>query len=552
MKKKVLIIGGVAAGTKTAAKAVREYPDVEVKVITEEEYVSYAGCGLPYYIGNVIKEKGHLTVMNPEKFKERDVEILIKHKAERIIPSEKRVIVKDLTTGETKDFFYDKLIIATGAKPIVPPIPGVDLKNVFKLRTVNDAVSIREEVEKNGVKKAAVVGGGFIGLEVAENLAQWGVKVTLVELLDQILPNFDREIALLAQSYLEKKGITIYTGEKAVAIEGVDGKATALVTDKRKIDAELVLLSIGVMPTTEIAKEAGIELGVKGAIRVNEYMETNIPDIYAVGDCAENINLITNQPAWYPMGSTANKMGRVAALNLFPKGEKDALKGVLGTTVVKLFELNAARTGLSERDAKALGYDYITVLVPANDRAHYYPGHKTILTKLIVDKKTHRVLGGQVIGEGVVDKPIDILATLITLKGTVEDLAKIDLAYAPPFSMALSSTIVAANVAINKLTGRVEGISPIELKEKLGSPDLQIIDVRTEAEFLTGAIPGAKNIPLNEIRKRANEINKDKETILICKVGLRAYLAYRTLKHLGFENIKILDGGVTAWPFELE
>ncbi|KYO64130.1 FAD-dependent oxidoreductase [Thermovenabulum gondwanense] len=552
MKKKVLIIGGVAAGTKTAAKAVREYPDVEVKVITEEEYVSYAGCGLPYYIGNVIKEKSHLTVMNPEKFKERKVEILLKHKAERIIPSEKRVIVKDLATGETKDFFYDKLVIATGAKPIVPPIPGADLKNVFKLRSIDDAVGIREQVEKHGVKKATVVGGGFIGLEVAENLTQQGVKVTLVELLDQILPNFDREIALLAQSYLEKKGITIFTGEKAVAIEGTDGKVTALVTDKRKIDTELVLLSIGVLPNTELAKEAGIELGVKGAIKVNEHMETNIPDIFAVGDCAENINLITNSPAWYPMGSTSNKMGRVAALNLFPKGEKDSLKGVLGTTVVKLFEMNAARTGLSERDAKALGYDYITVLVPANDRAHYYPGHKTIVTKLIVDKKTHRVLGGQVIGEGVVDKPIDILATLITLKGTVEDLAKIDLAYAPPFSMALSSTIVAANVAVNKLTGRVEGISPISLKEKLGSPDLQIIDVRTEAEFLTGAIPGAKNIPLNELEKRAGEINRDKETILICKVGLRAYLAYRTLKHLGFENIKILDGGVTAWPFELE
>lgn len=552
MKKKILIIGGVAAGTKTAAKAVREYPDVEVKVITEEEYVSYAGCGLPYYIGNVIKEKSHLTVMNPEKFKERKVEILLKHKAERIIPSEKRVIVKDLTTGETKDFYYDKLVIATGAKPIVPPIPGADLKNVFKLRSIDDAVGIREQVEKYGVKNATVVGGGFIGLEVAENLTQQGVKVTLVELLDQILPNFDREIALLAQSYLEKKGITIFTGEKAVAIEGTDGKVTALVTDKRKIDTELVLLSIGVLPNTELAKEAGIELGVKGAIKVNEHMETNIPDIFAVGDCAENINLITNQPAWYPMGSTANKMGRVAALNLFPKGEKDSLKGVLGTTVVKLFELNAARTGLSERDAKALGYDYITVLVPANDKAHYYPGHKTIVTKLIVDKKTHRVLGGQVIGEGVVDKPIDILATLITLKGTVEDLAKMDLSYAPPFSMALSSTIVAANVAVNKLTGRVEGISPLALKEKLGSPDLQIIDVRTEAEFLTGAIPGAKNIPLNELEKRANEINRDKETILICKVGLRAYLAYRTLKHLGFENIKILDGGVTAWPFELE
>ncbi|MDN5303032.1 MAG: hypothetical protein PWQ60_2546 [Thermoanaerobacteraceae bacterium] len=552
MRQKLVVIGGVASGTKTAAKAIRENPDLEITVLTEEDYISYAGCGLPYYVGNVIKEKKHLTVMNPEKFKEKDITVLLHTRAEKIIPSQKVVKAKDLVTGEEKEFPYDKLVLATGAKPIVPPIPGIELKNVYTLRSVTDAFKIRDAMEKEGIKKAVVVGGGFIGLEVAENLTLQGVKVTLVELLDQILPNFDKEIALLAEKHLKEKGVDIFTSEKAVSIQGEDGKATALLTDKRKIDSDMVLLSIGVKPNTQLAADAGIELGFKGAIKVNENMETNIHDIYAVGDCAENINLVTGKPAWFPMGSTANKMGRVAALNLYPKGEKESLEGVLGTTVVKLFDINVAKTGLSERDAKNAGYNIITVIVPAHDRAHYYPGAKNIITKLIVDKATHRLLGAQIIGEGVVDKPIDIAATVITLRGTVEDMAKLDLAYAPPFSSAMSSTIVAANVARNKLLGKLEGISPLELKEKLSDPGLQIIDVREEAEYLVGAIPGSLNIPLKEIKKRAGEIDKQQETVVVCKLGLRAYLAYITLKHLGVKNLRILDGGVTAWPFELE
>ncbi|HHW03187.1 MAG TPA: FAD-dependent oxidoreductase [Thermoanaerobacterales bacterium] len=552
MKQRLVVIGGVASGTKTAAKAIRENPDLEITVITEEDYISYAGCGLPYYIGNVIRDKKHLTVMNPEKFKEKGITVLLHTRAEKIIPSQKVVKAKDMVTGEEKEFPYDKLVLATGAKPIVPPIPGIELKNVYVLRSVTDAFKIRDAVEKEGIKKAVVVGGGFIGLEVAENLTLRGVKVTLVELLDQILPNFDKEIALLAEKHLKEKGVEVFTSEKALSIEGKDGKATALLTDKRKIDADMVLLSIGVKPDTQLAAGAGIELGIKGAIKVNENMETNIHDIYAVGDCAENINLVTGKPAWFPMGSTANKMGRVAALNLYPKGEKESLEGVLGTTVVKLFDINVAKTGLSEKDAKNAGYNIITVIVPAHDRAHYYPGAKNIITKLIVDKATHRLLGAQIIGEGVVDKPIDIAATVITLKGTVEDMAKLDLAYAPPFSSAMSSTIVAANVARNKLLGKLEGISPLELKDRLSDPELQIIDVREEAEYLVGTIPGARNIPLKEIRQRAGEIDKQRETVVLCKIGLRAYLAYITLKHLGVQKLKILDGGVTAWPFELE
>jgi rhodanese-related sulfurtransferase len=278
-------------------------------------------------------------------------------------------------------------------------------------------------------------------------------------------------------------------------------------------------------------------------------METSDKNIYAVGDCAENVNLITGQPAWYPMGSTANKMGRIAGINM-AKGEKDSLKGVLGTTIVKLFKLNAGKTGLSERDAVKAGFEVETALVPANDRAHYYPGYREIITKLIVDRASHKILGAQVVGEGVVDKPIDIIATAITFGAKVEDLEKLDLAYAPPFSMAMASTILAANVVVNKLTGRVKGIGPIEMRNR--AKELQIIDVRDEGSFMIGTIPGAVNIPSGELYMRAEELDKNKETVLVCKIGKNAYLAYLKLKELGFEQLRILEGGMNAYPFERE
>ncbi|QEK13362.1 dehydrogenase [Crassaminicella thermophila] len=549
MEEKILVIGGVAAGTKAAAKLKRENPKAVVGIVTKDEDISYAGCGLPYYIGGVIEEKSELVVKTPEDFQAiTGVEVLTKHEAVKINKEEQYVEVKDLTTGEMKNFQYDKLVIATGASPFVPPIEGKELKGVFSVRTVSDAIKIREMVDKGEVKKAVIVGGGFIGLEVAENLHERNIEVSLVELIDHILPPFDEEIALYAQNYMKEQGVNIYTGEKVLSLVG-DEKVTKVVTDKREIEADLVIMSVGVRPNTQLAKEIGIEIGVTGAIKVNEHMETNIKGIYAVGDCAENINLITGKPAWYPMGSTANKMGRIAAINMANE-EKDGLKGVLGTTVVKLFKLNAGKTGLSERDAKKAGFEVETALVPANDKAHYYPGYREIITKLIVDKNTHKVLGAQVIGEGVIDKPIDIIATAITFGAKVEDLQKIDLAYAPPFSMAMSSTIVAASVLTNKLTNRVKGIGPIELKNRLN--ELQIVDVRDEASFMIGTIPGAINIPSGQITMKANELDKDKETVLVCKVGKNAYLSYLKLKELGFKDLKILEGGMNAYPFERE
>ena len=550
MLEKILVIGAVASGTKAAAKLKRENPNAQIIVITKDEHISYAGCGLPYFIGGVIEEQKELVVKTPEDFKNlTDIDIYIKKEAISIDSFKKLVTARDLETGEEKILNYDKLVIATGASPFIPPIEGKDLNGVYPVRTVNDAIAIRSLVDQGKVKKAVVVGGGFIGLEVAENLHERNIDVSLVELVDHILPSFDEEIALYAQNYMSDEGVKIYTGEKVLSIKGLDGKVQKVITDKREIEADLVIMSVGVRPNTEIAVQMGIELGITKAIKVNEYMETNLKDVYAVGDCAENVNLVTEQPVWYPMGSTANKMGRVAGINM-TNSEKDCLKGVLGTTIVKLFKLNAAKTGLSERDAKKAGFDVETVLVPANDRAHYYPGYREIITKLIADRKTHKVLGAQVVGEGIVDKPIDIIATAITFNAKVEDLEKLDLAYAPPFSMAMSSTIVAANVMRNKLTGRVHGINPVELKERLN--ELQIVDTRDEGSYMIGTIPGAIHIPSEEIVYRIDELNKEKETVLVCKIGKKAFLSYLNLKKCGFNNVRILEGGTNAYPYEKE
>ncbi len=552
-REKLIVIGAVAAGTKAASKAKREKTDLDVKVFSKEENISYAGCGLPYYIGGIIKEKKELLVRTPEVFKkEQDIEIFIKHEVTNIMPSEKKVMVKNLETNEDSEYEYDKLIIATGATPFVPPLENVDLKNIFTLRSVTDAFAIREMVDTGKVKKAVIVGGGFIGLEVAENLKHRDVDVTLFELAPHILPPFDEEIALMAQNHMKEKGVNIITGEKVTGFEGDSEGVKQVITSAGNFKADMVILSIGVRPNVSLAKAAGIELGITGAIKVNKFMETNIKDIYGAGDCIENVNLVTGKAAWYPMGSTSNKTGRIAGQNCV-SDLKDSLEGVLGTTVVKLFDVSAAKTGLSERDAIKEGFEVETVLVPMEDRAHYYPGHKTITTKLIADKKTHKVLGAQIVGEGVVDKPIDTIAVAISFGADLEALSKVDLAYAPPFSTAISSTLVAANVLLNKLNQKVEGINPSKLPKKIESKEVNVVDVREEVEFFISAIPESVNIPINELEDRCSEINKDGETvILVCKVGRRAYTAYKKLKELGYKDVKILEGGATAYPYEMK
>ncbi|MHB9023520.1 MAG: FAD-dependent oxidoreductase [Armatimonadota bacterium] len=545
---RLLILGGVAAGTKAAARARREYPDAEVTILTQDEYVAYAGCGLPYYVGNVIHDAQELIVRTPDEFKhENGIEVLTRVQALSIDPQGHSVVARDLTLGAEHTYPYDKLVIATGALPVLPKIDGIHLKRVSTVRGLTDAKKIRALVDSGKLRHAVVVGGGFIGLEMAENLAHRGLQVSVVEMRGAILPGFDPEIAALARQALVEHGVQVYTGEMVQRILGnAAGEAAGVETTARTLDADLVILSAGILPNTAVAAAAGIRTDARGLILVDEYLRTNVPDIFAVGDCASVRNRQTDLDVYSPMGSTANKTGRLVVANLF--APREAFPGVLGTTIVRLFDVNAARTGLSAEDARATGYDIETVLAPTPDRAHYYPGNRPIITKLIADRATHRILGAQVIGQGVVDKPIDTLAVGISLGMTAEQLSGMDLAYTPPFASALNSSVVAANVLLNKFSGKLRGVSPCELD--LEDTEQQVLDVRTEPEFLISALPGAINIPLSELHKRAGELDAAKPVVVICKVGRRAYSAALMLERLGFTDVKILDGGMSAWPYE--
>ena len=525
MKYDILVIGGVAAGTKVAAKAKREDPDLKVAIVTKDQNISYAGCGLPYYIGGIIEGQQELIVKTPAALQaDFGIDVFIRHEAKEIIPEEHSILAMDMETGQGKIFEYNKLIIATGAFPILPPLPGIDLDNIFTVRHVEDAVNIREAITKEQVHNVVVIGGGFIGLEVAENLKHQQLHVTVVEAAPHILPNFDQDVALHLENYLREEGIDIFTEERVTGFVG-DSNVTALQTTNRTLPADAVILAIGVRPNVALAKAAGISLGLTGAIAVNNSMETNLPDIFAVGDCAESVNAITGLSIWAPMGSTANKAGRTVGINVVHSNQ-DQVAGVLGTMIIKLFSMSAAKTGLSERDAQAGGYDYETVLVPANDKAHYYPGYRAIITKLIADRPSRRILGVQIWGEGNIDKPIDIFVTAISFGATVDAVAKLDLAYAPPFSMAMSSSIVAANVMRNKLDGKFKGISPLSLDSRRAalSSDF-ILDIRTEPEFIIGSIPEAINIPLQRT-PNPRPRTADRQNHLPCLQDRKTSLSY--------------------------
>src|SRR3990170_3497777 len=534
--KHLVIIGGVAAGMKAAAKARRESPSMEITVVTDEQYISYAGCGIPYFIGDIIKDSKKLLVREPPYFKNmHNIDVLTRHQAIAIDTKSKQVRVKNLENGQDLAFNYDKLILATGAQPIVPPLPGISLGNIFTLRTINDAVRIKSFVDGGKVKNAVIVGGGLIGLEMAENLVLRGIKVTVVELLDQILPPMDKDMALLVQNHLTEKGVEVITSDGVKSFDGDGGSyVTRVITGKRQLPANMVILSIGIKPNTKLAQEAGIEIGTTRAIKVNERMETNIPDVYAVGDCAESIHLVTGKPAWIALGSTAAKMGRVAAINA--TGGYDTFKGVTGTMIVKVFDLNVGKVGLSEREALKEGFKTESTIVPASDVSHYYPGAKDIIIKLIADTATKKVLGAQIIGEGNVDKRIDIIATALTFGATVDQVSKLDLAYAPPYAMAMDAIIVAANVLTNKLSGKTDGILPQKVIDKLDKGEnFILLDVRTEMEYMSGRIKGCIHIPLDKLSSRINELDNTTEIITYCRAGLRAAQAYRILKNAGLK-----------------
>jgi len=536
---KVLVIGGVAAGTKVAAKLKREKQNCQVTLVTKGKDISYAGCGLPYYVGKVIKERDQLIVNTPEKFtKLTGVTVMTEVEVTRVKPSEKAVEAIDHKTQEKLELDYDKLVIATGADAIMPPIDGVDKENVFSLRTPEDAVAIREAVEAGGIKRAVVVGGGYIGLEVAENLAEQGVRITLIDMADQILPGFDSEFAEYVENHLADQGIMAFTKTRLEAILG-DEKVDKVKTDKRAFKTDAVILCVGIRANTSFLEGSGIDLWPNRTIKVNEYMQTNIEDIYAVGDCATVTNRLTKNAAWSPMGSTANIAGRITAKSIAGKLSDKGYEGVLGTAIVKLPELNAARTGLTEEDAVAAGFDPVSVVSVVDDKAHYYPDSSSFIVKMIADRDSKKLLGLQVLGKGAVDKMVDIAVTAISLGASLYDIDSLDLAYAPPFSTAIHPFTHTVNILLNKISGSFETIKPSDYADGKAD-DYKLIDAS-----INPSIDGVQYLDLTKVEGEIPGLAKDEKLLLVCAKGKRAYMLQNRLKHYGYTNTLVLEGGTS-------
>lgn len=549
----IIIIGAVASGAKTAAKARREDADAKITLITDEADISYASCGTPYFISDVIKDSNSLIVRTPDYFRKMsNIDVLTEHKVGTFNPKLKNVEIKDLKTGQSITLDYDKLVLAVGASIKVPKFEGIQHGNILSLHNVPSAIKIKSLLEQKSVKNAVIVGGGFIALEMAESMVSRGINTSLIIRKDSVLSNFDKDLALLVQNYIRSKGVKVLEEEEIKKFEAdANGNVSNVATGKHTVPAELVLLAMGTKPNIQIAKDAGITIGETGAIKVNERMETNIPDVYAVGDCVESKHLVTGRPIWMPLATTSNKHGRVAGTNI--TGGNDVFPGILGTFVVKVFDWTVAATGISEKEAGENGFETETIIVPSNDKPHYYPGTKKIIVKLVADKKDGRLLGACIVGEGVVDKRIDVVATAIAGKTTVEQLSKLDLSYAPPYSSPMGPVITAANVLRNKLEGKTHSISPLKTKEKMDrNDDFILLDVRTKPEYTYGHIKGCINIPLQELPSKADQLDKTKEIIIYCGVGLRASNAHRILKNVGFKNSKFMEGSITAWPYPLE
>ncbi|MFC1737143.1 FAD-dependent oxidoreductase [Candidatus Hydrogenedentota bacterium] len=556
-KRRVVVIGGVAAGPKVASKVVRLDPEAEVTIIEKGEFLSYAGCGLPYYVSGVVKEQKELMstpvgVVRDSVFfqKVKNVHVLNHTEATEVDQKGKRVRVRNHENDDETWVEYDKLMLATGARPVIPPIPGVGLDNVFTLHGVQDAEGIKSVLAEGKAHDVVIVGGGLIGVEITEALVDKGCRVTVVEMLPQILTMLDWEIAKLVEHHMESHGVKVLTETTVTKIEG-DSHVTGVVTDKGPIAADMVIMSVGVRPNVDLARTAGLELGETGAIKVNEHMQTSDPDIYAGGDCVESVNLLTGKPCYVPLGSTANKHGRVAAINICD-GD-DTFPGVLGSSVCKVFDFCVARTGLTESAARDDGYDVETVSSPAPDKAHFMPTAKPLMLKLIVDRKTRRLLGAQATGPGEGAKRMDVAAMAIMAGFTVDQLSKADLVYAPPYSPAMDNIITASDVARNKLDGHMAGISSEEVHNMQESGrDFVFLDVRSPAEWDEVRLPGAINIPLGALRSRCAELDKDKKVVTFCKISLRGYEAALILKAAGFEKVRVMDGGIVMWPYGKE
>ncbi|GJQ49418.1 putative pyridine nucleotide-disulfide oxidoreductase [Candidatus Kuenenia stuttgartiensis] len=551
--KRMVIIGAVASGTKTAAKARREDPDAEITLITEEADISYAACGTPYFISDIIKDSSSLIIRTPDYFlKMLNINVLTEHRVEAINPGGKDIAVRNLKTNSSAFLPYDFLVLATGAKPYVPECEGVESGNIFTLHNIKSAMRIKSVLQQKKIGHAIIVGGGFIALEIAESLMEYGIKAHIIIRREHILSHIDKNIALLVQNHVRAKGVHIHEDDEVIKYEAdSEGNVSKVITKKQTLPAEIVVLATGIKPNVSLAKNAGIAIGQTGAIQVNERLETNIPDIYAVGDCVETTHMVTGKPVWIPLATTANKQGRIGGINIC--GGNDTFPGVMGTFIVKVFDWTVAKTGLSEKEAIRNGFDVVSVIVPSHDKPHYYPGSKLIIVKLIAEKGSGILLGAEIAGEGVVDKRIDVVSAALMGRVTAGQLSKYDLSYAPPYSSPMDPLITAANVLRNKLEGKIQSISPLITKQKLErKDDFVLLDVRTKHEHDKGHIEGSLHIPLNELKSRSGALDKTREIITYCGVGLRASQAHLLLKTEGFENVKFMEGSLLAWPYAIE
>ncbi|WP_456328735.1 FAD-dependent oxidoreductase [Archaeoglobus sp.] len=548
----VVVIGGGAAGLKAASRIRRKDGDANITVVEAGKYVSLGRCGLPYYVGGLVHEIDNLrettygAVRDEAYFKKlKNIDVLTETVATEIDREKKTV--KIVRNGSEDELSYDYLIIATGVRPVKPPIEGIDAEGVTTLATPEDAEKIIEMWEE-GAEKAVIIGAGFIGLESAEALKNLDMEVTVIEMMDKVAPAMlDKEMAILVENHLKEKGVNVLTSTRVEKIVTEDDKVKAVIANGKEYPADIVVVATGIKPNSEIAEKAGLKIGETGGIWVDEYMRTSDESIYAGGDCVETTFLLTGKKIIAPFGDVANKQGRVIGENI--TGGKAVFPGVIGTAIFKIFDFTVASAGVNETVAKEAGFDYFTVLAPSPDRAHYYPQTNYIRLKLIVEKGSWKVIGAQGVGMGEVAKRIDVLSTAIQAGMTIDQLSNIDLAYAPPYSPALDPVITAANVAMNKRDGMFEGINVFELKEKLEKEDIVVIDVRSEDEFKTRRIESEKviHIPILELREKLNELPKDKEIVVVCAIGLRGFEASRMLKNAGFENVKVLEGGMAFW-----
>ncbi|GBC60748.1 pyridine nucleotide-disulfide oxidoreductase [Desulfonema ishimotonii] len=558
---RVLVIGGVACGPKTASRLKRLMPDADVTMVERDSLVSYGACGLPYYVEGQfinIKELTHTQVglpRTPDFFKDtKGFNVLTRTEATKIDRENKTVHVRNLDTGDESDLAYDKLVLATGGSAFRPPIPGVDLKNVWFMTHPDHASSLLNEIKEQGLENAVMVGAGFIGIEMTEAMINRNMDVTMVEMADQIMPGvLDKDVAAYAQIQLEDNDVELVLGERVVGLEGGDdGKVTGVRTDKQTIKADCVVIAVGTRPNDMLAREAGLQC--ERGIIVNKNGQTSDPDIYAGGDCVVNdyVSRTVAQHMYVPLGSTANKHGRVIANHI--AGCPTPFSGITGTGVVKCFDYTVGRTGMTETMAKNLNIDYEVVTWGGPDRPHYMKNARYFIIKMLAAKRDRKLLGVQVAGAGDGAKRLDVSASTIYFGGTLEEMADIDLAYAPPFSPPIDPIATCAQVLSNKMDGLAKGISAFEAKALMDQGDVVLLDVREpdENKMLKMAYDKVIHIPLGELRARMDEVPRDKEILSFCKISLRGYEAQLVLNAAGYDRVRFIEGGHEAWPFELD